>query len=105
MSIRIPDRVLKYIMSKHRDLTVMLSMRSVDELRQLIKRILESLDEVYSDAYGVKYLLKKIDEHWVNVVVAEDALKTAYIIGVKTYRRLRGGGNSISIRTRYEVDD
>jgi hypothetical protein len=89
LSIRVPDRVLKHIMSKHRDFTAILNVKGIDELKQLIKDVLESPDEVYSDEYGVKYFLKRINDHWINVVVAEDTVKTAYIIGSRTYRRLR----------------
>ncbi len=88
--IRVSERTLKHILSKHRDFTVLLGVSSIGELKRLIMDTVTNPSEAYADRHGVKYFLKKIDEHWINVVVAKDAVKTAYIIGLRTYRKLRG---------------
>ena len=44
---------------------------------------------VHVDKYGVRYFLKRIDDYWINVFVVGDTVKTACIIGLKTYRKLR----------------
>jgi len=59
MSIRIPDDVIDHILKKHRDLTVILKVKSEDQLKTVIKGVIESPDEIHTNAYGVRYLLKK----------------------------------------------
>jgi len=89
-SIEIPESVLRHILGKHRDVALMLSIESLAELRDVIIEILRKPDEVHSDRYGVKYLLRRIDErHWLNVVVQGSSVRTAYIISLETYRKLR----------------
>ena len=46
MSIRIPDDVIDHILKKHRDLTVILKVKSEDQLKTVIKGVIESLDEI-----------------------------------------------------------
>ena len=89
MSIKIPDDVIDHILKKHKDLTVILNIKSEDQLKTVIKDVIESPDEIHMNAYGVHYFLKKINNKWINVIVVDDIVKTAYIIGMKTYNRLR----------------
>jgi hypothetical protein len=41
------------------------------------------------DLFNVRYFLKKINELYVNIIIADDRVKTAYLISPKTYHRLR----------------
>jgi len=68
-----------------------LKLRSLEELENTIVQILEQPDEVYIDKYrsNVKYYLKKLDKHWVNVVVVNTTVKTAYLINQESYRKFR----------------
>jgi len=77
-------------MKKHSDLVKELKLRNLEELQNIIVQILEQPDEVYIDRYrsNVKYYLKKLDKHWINVVVANTTVKTAYLINRESYKRL-----------------
>jgi len=46
---------------------------------------------VHADKYrgDVKYYLRRINDLWINVVVVSGAVKTAYLIGLKSYKRLK----------------
>ena len=87
--IVIPEGVVKHVLKKHRDFVVMLRVRDVDELKRVIREVVENPDEVHVDAYGVRYFLKRINDKWINIIVTGDSVKTAYIIGLRTYLRLR----------------
>ncbi len=87
--IVIPEGVVKHVLKKHRDLVVLLGVRDVDELKRVIREVVENPDEVHVDVYGVRYFLKKLDDKWINVVVVGSVVKTAYIIGLRTYLKLR----------------
>ena len=90
MSVEVPDEVLRHILRKHRDVVLWLKIRGVDELKRVIMDAVSRPGELYSDRYGVRYFLEKIDEqHWLNVVVQRSVVKTAYIIGLRTYERPR----------------
>lgn len=72
-------------------MTKLMGIRNVEELRKIITSVIEEPDEVYADTFGTKYFLKKIDELYVNTVVVEDSVKTAYLISTKSYQRFREG--------------
>jgi hypothetical protein len=55
----------------------------------LLCDILKKPDEAYADSFGSTYLLKKIDGLYLNVVVDEGAVRTAYLISSKTHSRMR----------------
>lgn len=40
--------------------------------------VIEEPDEAYMDTFGTEYFLKKIDELYVNTLVVEDSVKTAF---------------------------
>lgn len=85
----ISGNVLKHVLRRHRDFARVLGVGSVEELRRVIVDVVEVPDEVYVDLFDIKYFLKKINELYVNVIVVNDRVKTAYLIGSKTYHRLR----------------
>ena len=48
-------------------------------------------DEIYSDKYrcNVRYFIKKTNDLWVNVIVIDHIVKTAYLISCRTHERFR----------------
>ncbi|MCP8313069.1 MAG: hypothetical protein H3Z53_01670 [archaeon] len=85
----ISKNILKHVLRKHRDIAKLIDVKGVEELRRIIADVVENPDEAYMDALDVKYFLKKIDELYINIVVLNDTVKTAYLISPKTYYRLR----------------
>jgi len=86
---RISQSVLLHIFNKHKDLVKKLSVNSPEMLKQTLMNILKKADEVYVDAFEVKYYIKNINNLHINVVVKDDEVKTAYLLSTKTYNRMR----------------
>jgi hypothetical protein len=86
----ISEYVLKHILRRHRDIARLMNIEDIGRLKEVILNIVEAPDEVYMDLFNIKYFLRRIDELYVNVVVSNDRVKTAYLISSKTYHRLRG---------------
>lgn len=53
----------------------------------MLRGILENPSEAYVDSCG--YFLKSVDDFYLNVVVDEGIVRTAYLITSKTHSRLR----------------
>jgi hypothetical protein len=85
----ISENVLRHILRRHRDIARLMNVENARELEKVIANVVEAPDEVYVDLFNVKYFLKKINELYINVVVVNDTVKTAYLISSKTYHRLR----------------
>ncbi|MEM3713290.1 MAG: hypothetical protein QXR97_07130 [Thermoproteota archaeon] len=85
----VSDNVLRHILRKHRDTTRLMGVRDIEELRKIIISVIKEPDEAYMDKFDTKYFLKKIDELYVNTIVVEDSVKTAYLISTKSYKRFR----------------
>ena len=85
----VPEDTLRHIYEKHGDLIKALKIRSIAEFREVIMRILENPDEVHVDKFRryVRYFLKKIDDLWINVVLLNNIVKTAYLLSSKSYRK------------------
>jgi hypothetical protein len=64
-----------------------MNIKSIEELEKLILGVVEAPDEIYMDLFNVKYFLKKINELYINVIISDDRVKTAYLISPKTYYR------------------
>lgn len=56
--IVISEDVLKHILRKHRDITRLMGIENVEELRKLITRAIKNPDETYVNTFGTKYFLK-----------------------------------------------
>ncbi len=89
--VRVSQATLKHIFEKHQDLIRVLGIDSLEKLREVIVRIVEKPDEIYVDAgrNDVKYYLKKLDDEWITVILVGDEVKTAYLIGLESYRKFR----------------
>jgi hypothetical protein len=85
----ISENVLRHILRRHRDIARLMNVENARELEKVIANVVETPDEVYVDLFNVKYFLKKINELYINVVVVNDTVKTAYLISSKTYHRSR----------------
>lgn len=55
----------------------------------LLRGVLEAPHEAYVDSSGSKYFLKKLEGLYLNVVVDEGVVRTAYLISSKTHFRMR----------------
>jgi hypothetical protein len=57
----------------------------------LLCEVLEKPDEAYVDSSGSKYLLKQTSEAglYLNLIVDEGLVRTAYLINSKTHSRMR----------------
>lgn len=82
--------VLRHIFDKHRDLVRKLGLRDLEELADGLRRIVEDADEVYVDAFGVEYYVKRVDELYAAVIVVDGMVKTAYLLSGRTRNRMRG---------------
>ena len=60
-------------------------------LREAIANILQNPDETHVDRFknNVKYYLKRINNLWVNIILEDNTVKTAYLIGSKSYRKFK----------------
>jgi hypothetical protein len=75
-----------------------MNIKSIGELEKLILSVVEVPDEVYMDLFNVKYFLKKINELYINIIIADDRVKIAYLISPKTYLDREKNGRNVSTR-------
>jgi hypothetical protein len=86
----VSESVLKHILRKHRDFAKLMGLESIEALEKIIRwGCRGTRRSIRGFARQQSTSLKKIDELHVNVVVVNDRVKTAYLIGPETYRRLR----------------
>lgn len=80
--------VTDHIVRKHPQ---MLSIVGLDRERLVthLTRALEAPKEVFLDTLGSKHFILDVDELYLNVVVIEHSVKTAYLMGKRTYARMR----------------
>lgn len=78
-SIAVTEDVVDHIVRKHSEMLSLLGLDREDFVK-LLCSVLEEPDEVYVDVYDSKYFLKKTDDLRLNVIVAEETVKTAYLI-------------------------
>jgi hypothetical protein len=66
-------------------------IRKMSELKSVIGQGLADPTEVHSDISqtGIKYYLKKLNDLWLTIITRDTEVKTAYLIGSKTYQRFR----------------
>jgi len=82
---------LRHVWRKHPDLARILGLGDVEDLLRQIMQVLENPDEIHVDRFrsNVKYYLKKIDDLWINIILVDNIIKTAYLISFKSYRKFR----------------
>jgi hypothetical protein len=85
--ITITDEVIDHIQRKHPE---MLSSEGFTR-EQLFSSILQTLEkpsEVYLDGRRSRYFLRKLNQLCLNIIVVRDTVKTAYLMGERTYARM-----------------
>lgn len=60
-----------------------------EKLVSSLVRALESPNEVFLDTLGSRHFVLNVGELYLNVVVIGGSVKTAYLIGKRTYARMR----------------
>jgi hypothetical protein len=85
--IALADDVVDHIVRKHSEILAFLTLTREDFVK-LLCNTLEKPNEVYVDARKSKYFLKKLNDFYLNVIVSEQTVKTAYLINRKTYFKM-----------------
>lgn len=87
LSIAVTEDVVDHVVRKHSEVLSLLGLTR-EGFVKLLCNVLEEPDEVYADAYGSKYFLKKLNDLYLNVIVSEEIVKTAYLISPRTYSKM-----------------
>ncbi|MEM2972477.1 MAG: hypothetical protein QW270_08705 [Candidatus Bathyarchaeia archaeon] len=80
--------VIDHVVRKHSEVLSLLNLDKQGFVK-LLHIALKEPNEAYTDAYQSKYFLKKLNNLYLNVVVSEGTVKTAYLISWKTYSKMR----------------
>jgi hypothetical protein len=84
----ITPEVIDHIVRKHSQMLSIVGFGKEQLLSSLI-RALESPMKVFLDARGSRYFILRADDLYLNVIVIRGSVKTAYLIGERTYARMR----------------
>lgn len=85
--ITITSEVIEHVERKHPQM-VSLARLNGERLLSSVIRTLEKPDEVFVDARHARYFLMKMDDLYLNVIVTNDIVKTAYLMGERTHKRM-----------------
>lgn len=80
--------VIDHIVRKHPQMVSAVGFAR-EQLVSYLTRALEDPKEVFLDTLGSRHFIMEVDELYLNVVVIGDSVRTAYLIGKRTYARLR----------------
>ena len=86
--VELSEEVVIHIRSKHSEVLSLLSL-SDGLFFDLLRDVLGKPSEAYVDSLGSRYFLKKMRNLYLNVVVDEGIVRTAYLISSKTHSRMR----------------
>ena len=87
-SVTVTENVISHIQRKHPEVLSLLTLPEKDFF-DLLCCTIRKPDEAYIDSMSSKYFLKKLNNLYLNVVVDEDMVKTAYLISSKTHYKMR----------------
>lgn len=87
-SITITEDVVGHVIRKHSDVLSLFGLTK-EGFVDLLRSVLEKPHEVYIDVYGSRYFLKRLNKLYLNAVVNEETVRTAYLISSKTHSRMR----------------
>ena len=85
--ITIASEVIDHVERKHPQMLSVARLNG-EKLVSSVIRTLENPNEVYVDAHNARYFLRKMEELYLNVIVRGDIVKTAYLMGERTHRRM-----------------
>jgi len=86
--ILLSSEVVDHIVRKHPQMFSIVGF-SKDQIVITLIHALETPSEVFLDTLGSKHFIKEVGDVYLNVIVIEDSVKTAYLIGNRTYARMR----------------
>jgi hypothetical protein len=79
---------IDHILRKHPQMVSAVGFTEEGLVSSLV-RALESPNEVFLDTLGSRHFVLDVGELYLNVVVIGGSVKTAYLIGKRTYARMR----------------
>ena len=86
--INLSDDVLEHIATKHPDTILMLGT-SIAGLQRLISDSIAEPTEVYTDDSGADYFLRSVGLYYLNVIVVNETVRTAYLISTRTHLKMK----------------
>ena len=86
--IAVTGDVVDHVIRKHPETLSLLALTR-EGFVKLLCNALEEPNEVYVDVRDSRYFLKKLDDLYLNAIVSELMVKTAYLISPKTYSKMR----------------
>lgn len=84
----ITEDVVDHVIRKHSEVLSLLGLTR-EGFVKLLRSSLEEPNEAYMDIHDSRYFLKRLNDLYLNVVVSSDTVRTAYLISLKTYSRMR----------------
>ena len=87
-SVTVTEDVVGHVSRKHSEVLSLLGLTE-EGFFDLLCRVLEKPHEAYIDSFGSRYFLKKLNDLYLNVVVDEGIVRTAYLISSKAHSRMR----------------
>jgi len=85
--ITVPDEVVDHVVRKHPEMLSLVGFMK-ERLISSIVQTLKKPTEVYLDVRRSRYFLRKLNDLYLNVIVVEDRVKTAYLMGERTYTKM-----------------
>lgn len=80
--------MIDHIVRKHPQMfSVVGSLR--EQVESSLIQALQTPKEVFSDTLGSKHFVMKVNELYLNVVVIGGSVKTAWLMGNRSYARMR----------------
>jgi hypothetical protein len=86
--IKLTEEVVGHVSRKHSEVLFLLDLTE-ETLFSLLRGVLENPSEAYVDSCGSRYFIKSMKSLYLNVVVDEGIVRTAYLISSKTHSRMR----------------
>ena len=88
VQITLSAQTIDHVLRKHPQMLSIVGFTREEFVSTLV-RALESPKEVFLDTLGSRHFILNVGELYLNVVVVGGSVKTAYLIGNRTYARMR----------------
>lgn len=89
VEIEIKNALYLHVKKRHPDVFRILGISNENSFIQVIKKTVKNPSEVYSDKLGTLYYLHKLNDLYINIVTFKNSAKTIYLVGMKSYRKMR----------------